>query len=481
MSFLPNQDQNGQSPQGVTTPNPMAVGNPPPQAGGSAGAGTGATKGGGTPGGGTPTQFGSSASKLGDYLSANAPQIQGQANTISNNLNTQYGQVGNDITNAANQFGQSVAAGYTAPNQTLVDQAAANPAGFASNPSNVSGFQAQYNDQYKGPTAYEATTPYANIQNEVTNAVQGANALNTQGGLASYFGKQGSNPTQASNTLDALLIQGNPNAQKQVAQAAGQFSNLTPQFNQSVTTANAQVSPAQQAAQQAAQYAKSQIGNTATGFGDTLNQNLTKAQANQTAYNTEANQAYSQLTPIQQWLQAYQGGGGTGVSGADNPLTQYLSQTPVTMPVSGANLATPEQYQEAAALQQLIGQGYQSPLDQANVSQAGTAPAIPTATPYNLNNLVEQIGTQATNSLYGANPIQGLSTPTVNQESTAVTRGANGGFGGVSGSQAYADLMNELQTINPGAFAQLMGPAFGGSTPQPLQFPNGHKQYVLNQ
>ena len=130
MSFLPINEQNQMSPQGQTTNAPTSQGNVPAQTGGSAGAGAGggAAKGSMT---GTPTQFGSSASKLGDYLSANAPQIQNTASNIAGGLNTQYGQVGTDINNATSQFGNQVNAGYNAANPDLTSQALANPIQFA--------------------------------------------------------------------------------------------------------------------------------------------------------------------------------------------------------------------------------------------------------------------------------------------------------------------------------------------------------------
>ena len=197
MAFLPPEQQNNQAPQGTTSTNPQQMaGMPPPQSGGSTGAGAGASKAGSSPSTGSPTQFGSSASKLGDYLSANAPQIQNQANNVVSGLNQQYGQVQGDISNAANQFGQQVQQGYAAPNQALVNQAASNPTQFASDPNNVKAFQSQYNNSYSGPTSYESTTPYGNIQGEVNNAVQNAGLLNTQAGLQNYLGQtQGGNQT----------------------------------------------------------------------------------------------------------------------------------------------------------------------------------------------------------------------------------------------------------------------------------------------
>lgn len=404
MAFLPIQDQNNQAPQGQTTANPaQGTGNPPPQSGGSVGVGSGTAKTGGTPGSGTSTQFGSSASKLGDYLSANAPQITQQASGVANNLNTQYGQVSGDIGNAVNQFGQQVSAGYAAPNQTLVDQTLANPTILAANPTNLAGFQAQYNDTYTGPQNFESTTPYGTIQNEVSNAVQSAAPLNTQAGLQGYFAKNGGpNQTQASNTLDALLIQGNPNAQQTVNTAAGQFANLTPQLTTATAGADAGVTTAQQAAQQAAQYAQGQFGNTVNNFNQGINTELTNAnntnQQNIANYNADVkgltagnfltpqqmqslgvtqSQYNSLLAPVTEaatpnWYVDRNSGAQSTPTNIN--LNQWLQQLSAAPAATANQVATPEQFAEQQALSQLGG-GQPLPgalLDPTLAAQAGT-------------------------------------------------------------------------------------------------------------
>ena len=391
MSFLPISEENQQAPTGATTPSP--TGTPPPQGGGSAGAGQ---TGGGATGAstGSPTQFGSSASKLGDYLTANAPQIQGQADKVAGGLNTQYQGLQNEVAQGGQQFGQQVQGGYAAPNQDIVNQATSNPTQFASDPNNVKGFQAQYNDAYTGPSSYEGSTPYTNIQGEVSKAVQGAGQLGTQAGLQSYLaGTQGGNQTQASNTLDTLLLQGNPGAQQTVQNAAGQFGGLNNQLSQSVTAQDQGVQAAQQAAQNAAQYAQGQFNPVVQNFGDQITQGANTAEAGRTAYNTAQQQNYNQLTPMQQYLQQYLGN--SGVTMDNNPLTPYLNMTPVTNPITTANYATPDQYAEAAALQQLGGNGTNVPLNQSNLSQAGTAPNVPTLPGYNMRDLTQNLATNA--------------------------------------------------------------------------------------
>lgn len=402
MSFLPINEQNQQAPQGQTTNAPTSQGNVPTQTGGSAGAGQGggAAKGTST---GTPTQFGSSASKLGDYLSANAPQIQNQANQVTNNLNQQYGQVGTDIGAAANQFGQQVSQGYAAPNQDVVNQALANPTQFVSNPNNVSAFQAQYNDTYKGPQNFESTTPYSNIQNEVNTAVQNAGLLNTQAGLQNYFSQgAGPNQTKASNTLDTLLLTGNPQAQQQIQQAAGQFQSLTPQFQNTVTAADQGVTAAQQAAQQAQQYAQGQANPYAQNFNTGLQNAVTTNETGRNAYNQSLagnqaaattgrtnlfntqNQNLQKLLSGYGWLTSLGAGSNSpqmqsgetnlgkalapNTSAYDAILAEQMNNNPATL----ANTSTADQYAQANALSQLLGTNYNNPLNQADISQAGT-------------------------------------------------------------------------------------------------------------
>jgi len=382
MSFLPINEQNQMAPQGQTTNAPTSQGNVPAQTGGSAGAGAGggAAKGSMT---GTPTQFGSSASKLGDYLSANAPQIQNTASNIAGGLNTQYGQVGTDINNATSQFGNQVNAGYNAANPDLTSQALANPTQFAATPNNVSAFQGQLNDTYTGPQNFESTTPYSNIQNEVNTAVQNGGLLGTQAGLQNYFQQQynanggGNNNTQASSTLDALLLGNNPTLQR----AVGQFQQLPGQFNQNVATADALVPQAQQNAANIAAQTQGQFNTGVQNFGNQLTQNAAQAEAQRTAYNNELNNYYNNITPVEQqvegWLGQLPGNVGANVP---NVFGQAISQNPlITNAITAQNYATPQQYAEAAALQQLAGTNnpITLPINASTANLAGTAPSVP--------------------------------------------------------------------------------------------------------
>jgi hypothetical protein len=189
---------------------------------------------------------------LSAYLTENAPQVQGQANTIAGNLNSTYGQVNTDLGNTVGQFNQQVASSYTAPNQQLLSQEKANPTAFASNAGNVSAFQGQLNDVYNGPQNFESTTPYSNIQDEVSQAVTDAGLWNSPAGVTSAYQQAEPNANPGIVSLDSALLQGTPGAMQTVTNAAAPYQNLTGYLANDVTTADQGVANAQQTAQQTA-------------------------------------------------------------------------------------------------------------------------------------------------------------------------------------------------------------------------------------
>lgn len=372
MSFLPINEQNQQAPTGQTTNAP--AGNPPPVSSGSAGTATG---GGGAKGSITasPIQFGSSASKLGDYLSANAPQITNQANAVAGKFNDQYSQLNQGIQNAANQFNQQVQGGYAAPDQNIVNQAVSNPTQFTATPENIAKFQAQYNNQYTGPQNFEGSTPYSDIQGQVSNAVNQGNLLQSQAGLASYLQGQSKNPTKASSTLDSLLLSGNPEAQQTVQNAGKQFNNLTGQLETATGAANQGVQSAKDASAAAAKYAQDTFNPYVQNFGNQLTQGAQTAEAGRNAYNTSLNNFYGSAVPIEQQINQWAGTlpGGQSVNDLIAPIIAANNQGENINPITAQNYATPEQYAQAQAIQQLLGGKGQLPIDQTTVNQAGTA------------------------------------------------------------------------------------------------------------
>lgn len=398
---IDESEQNKFGGTGVTTPNPQDEA--PPESG-STGAGASGTGAGAAPTQATSTQFGSSASKLSDYLSANAPQVESMGSSISGELGTQYGKLQGDINKAGSDFGSAVQGGYTPANQELVNQAASNPAEFAKDPNNISNFQKQLNNSYTGPQNFEGFEPYGKVQGDVASAVQGAGLLNSTGGLSSYLqNKAQGTYTPGMNTLDTTLLQASPNASKMVKDATKPYEGLTDYLNQTAQNSNKLVDPAKQAAAQTGQYARDQFAPVTQQFQQGLTSNAANQEANRLAYNTSSNsnqsaaqaQRAALLQAQQDAIHKYTGnvnnlaGPNAAAQNARignmidptsylSSLDPYLTGNQITNPATIANTANAGQYQEDAALSQLLGSGYTPTLDQANVGQAGTYQA-PTA------------------------------------------------------------------------------------------------------
>ena len=303
---------------------------------------------------------------LSAYLTANQPQINQQAQTIAQGLTNQYGQITNDINNAAADFGTQVQSGYGQPNQDLTNEAAANPSAFISNPSNVAAFNSLYNDTYTGPNSFESTAPYGTVQNEVTNAAQNAALTNTIPGLETYFQSQNPNATKGGNILDAVLLQGSPEAQATIANAAKPYQSLQDYLTGQTTTADQGVQTAQQAAANEAQTLQNQFtgtGGIAPSFAKTLADEFSTAQKE---YQDEL--AAAQDPNYQKNVAILNSEYGSNYPTYDKLVAPTLE-----------SVATPDEYAMAQALGQLMGEQFTSPLP--GERPAGTNEWFPTTIP----------------------------------------------------------------------------------------------------
>lgn len=378
---LPENEQNKFGPTGPTTAFPAQI----PQTGGSAGS---AQAKGAPPGVGTSTQFGSNASKLSDYLSANAPNIEQFGNKIAGDLTQGYSQAQQGIDTGYQNFNNQVNSGYSQANPDLVNQAASNPTKFASNPDNVKQFQSLYNNQYKGPENFESTQPYSDINSSVNKAVENASLASSPQGLGTYLSGSGYSPfsTQGVKSLDTALIQGNSGARNAISTAAQPYQNLSGYLSNKTSDANKNVATAKQNAQQTSQDVQNRFtgaGGVVPTFqadiqkrvGDTQNQEISRNKAVEDFISgnaTDEDLNLLNITPQQKtdlfndaaYLKPYVGNidlgrFSTGPTGMDD--------------YSPEKIATPDDYAMAAALSQLTGQP--GSLDQSKASLAGTSPS----------------------------------------------------------------------------------------------------------
>lgn len=380
---IPEDEQNKFANKGQTTPYPVPTGGGAPTSGAGA-----------PPGQATSTQFGSNASKLSDYLKANQDQVKAFGNQVAGNLNTGYNSILDSMNQGFGNFNQQVNQGYAQPNQKLVDQAASNPSEFVKNQGNVDAFKSLYNNQYTGPNNFESSQPYANINDQVNQAVQNTGMLNTQSGLTSYLNNYlgGANKTQGMQNLDTLLLQRSPEARQAISNAAAPYKGLTNMLANKMQEADTNVANAKKSAQDNAASVQNQFigqGGVIPSFQNDLNQRVSSAQQtaadrikavqdllNNPTYDASSDstkQALSDLGLTQGQYEQFRGLNFPNTS-TTTPQVNYNGyvtfQNPQAM-LNAGNVASADDYARAAALQQLTGQDMSGFLNPMNSNLAG--------------------------------------------------------------------------------------------------------------
>lgn len=355
----------------------------------------------------TPNQPSSSVApapftNLGSYLQVNAPQIQGMAEKVSGQLGQTYETAKGAVDTGAQAIQNQITSGYAAPNQALVEQAAANPTQFAATPENVAAFQAQYGNQYTGPASAEVTPDYTTTQGAVQKAVNEAATLGNYGGLQSYLTKNlETNPTQAMSALDTALLNQSPEAISQINAQAARFPSLTEYLNQIVAEQNKNIEGAKKTAAETAESTQNKFigeGGVIPSFQSDLAQRLAEAR---TAAETQGKAAvgalgdFSKFNPdVMNILGITPEEANRFVAGKEildkygstvNPATgepyynaasfnlkNFATQFSPDVQIRPENFASQADYAKAAALAQLTGQDLTGFLNPENAPKAGT-------------------------------------------------------------------------------------------------------------
>ena len=397
MAYDPNQQDNAQQQNQQPQNQEMQ-----PTTSSAPGAGPGSSTGKSAAPQANPTQ---PFQNLQAYLGANAPQTEDQANKIAGDLNNQYGQVTGDVNKAQTDFGTQVKGGYTQANPTLTNSAASDPGAFVGDQNNVKAFQNLYNDTYSGPSNFESTTPYGDLSKEVTGAASNATNFDTLPGMQTYFQGQNPNATQGGNTLDAVLLAGNPNAVSTIQNAAKPFAGLSDYLTNATNTADQGVTAAQKDAQGINQGLHDQftgangvIPTFESGVNNAVTQAQTQAQARNDAAkaalgNNPGNVSDQTLSDLGLTRDQYNvmtkeanfiNSGGPDLKSGMQPNSSWPAQVDLSSllglqqqsplaAITAGNTATGSDYTKAAALQQLTGMDLTSFLNPENAGQAGTA------------------------------------------------------------------------------------------------------------
>lgn len=264
--------------------------------GGAGGSGTGvAAAGAGTGPAASPVQQApnpqnsSGYTDVASYLNANQGGASKLGSQVSTNLTNNYNDTKAGIDNSYNSFTGQVNSGYVPENTDLINQVTADPTAAASDSTLSSGYQAQLNDTYTGPTQWD---DFGTQQGNVNNATQYGSLPTTPGGLnvltQQVEGQNGGPQSQGINQLDTLILGGSPTAMSQVQAAADPYSGLNDYINTQNTAGTQAIGQAQTAATKTAADALGAFtgaNGTLTNLDNTINTNATNAQNTATAQN----------------------------------------------------------------------------------------------------------------------------------------------------------------------------------------------------
>jgi hypothetical protein len=352
------------------------------------------------------------------YLNANQQGGQQLGQQVAGNITNAYNATKGGIDTSAQNTQKQISAGYIPENTQLIQQVSANPTAAASNKDTLSAFQGQLNDVYGGPTSWaDLGNQQANIATAQQNAdISRPGMANVMAQTVEQQLNPGQT-SAGINALDTLLLTGNPGAVQAVQQAASPYNDLNAYLNSQNAGIGQQVTGAQDSAQRAAANALAAgtggVNTLNTNITGATQKALTDAQARQASikadianlyggqaagttgttlgvygggttpwYNTQ-NYNVGQLAPedlaamgmTQDQWNALQGSmqqaGTTGTVNsnfAGSPhhfaatrptsqydIGQYLNQIDPTQAINAGNVATPEQYAQMNAWNQLLG------------------------------------------------------------------------------------------------------------------------------
>lgn len=387
MAFVSNMDNDEQK-------NP-AQGAVPPSGGAgvqlapSGGVGsTGASPQPGQPGAGG--QF----ATLDKYLNANQGQAEPLANKITQGIGQQYNALDTQNNATISGINKQVqnAPGYTASNPDVLAQEAANPVAFAGDQGNIKQFQGLLNNSYGGPLTAESTADYTKQQNAVNNAIsQGKQQTTTEAGRKQLLEQNEAAPSTSVTGLNSAILSQDPNAQAKVENAYKPFSNLLTNLQTGAQNVNATIGQEQADATKSSSAANKQIADQVNALNTNVNNTVTQAEAARQKYNTDLQKYQTQYNPISTNINSLnelfkgapvQTNFGGNYGQITNPFTSTLGQTVNNNVANANNVATEDQYNQAAAFQKLLNGlnlGIPTPtLNQSTINLAGTYVPQPT-------------------------------------------------------------------------------------------------------
>lgn len=356
--------------------------------GGGAAIGQGGTSTGGNPSTTQPVQTNQPSQNFAnvqDYLKANQQQGENFGGQFVSTVGQGVGKAQSDIDTAAQNAQNQITSGTVSAQPGLAQEAKTTPTLVTSDADKLAQFQKEYNAEYTGPQSFEASDQYTTAANAANTATQTGAELGSTGGrqqlLQDVFGVYG----QGNKGLDQTLLQ-NSSAYTGVAPLAQSFQSVNDYLKAAANQTNQQATQGQATTQATKAGATGALAGNLTAFQNQINAETAAAKADLQAkadryakdfasgdaltiakdlreLKTDPNAPYY---PIQDYLQAL-----NQDYGVRPDISNYNNFNPAGQ-VTAANVATPEEYANAAAYQKLTGEDYSGILNPANATQAGT-------------------------------------------------------------------------------------------------------------
>lgn len=383
MAYVANDDEEEQTQPGGVSPSGGGGGVhlAPSSAVGAVGTGAG------TSGNGQGTGGGSFAT-INQYLNANQGEAAPLAGQITAGITNQYNTLQGQNSQVASDLNNQVNSGYTAEDQGLLGQEAADPTNFAANAANVTGFQGQLNDKYTGPQSAETNNEFTGQQSNLNTAIaNGQAATQTEAGREGLLAGTEKTPTQGVTALNSAILSQDPNATNSIETAYQPFQNLVSGLNSTGQQVDQNIAGAQGQAQQASTDANNQIQSQVTGLNNTVGGENTALTNQFNGYNSAVGTVQTAANTANSGIQNYLNTT-PQVTADTSALNPYLNLAPLTGAApTDATSATSQDYALQNALQTLNGATpLNTDITQATAGQAGTA------LPQNFQSLVSQLG-----------------------------------------------------------------------------------------
>lgn len=272
----------------------------------------------------------------------------GLAGKVAGNIQGQAEQVKNDTNAAQTNFKSQAEQNRVGYDENTVNNAVNNSAEFAKDDNNVNKFQTMLNAKYNGPQQIQDV-------NALQNKAQGVQDLANQSGseagrfglLKTMFNKP--SYTGGQQRLDNLLLQGNQGQLKQLTGTRALGGQAVNAVNNAQQDAIGTAQMAKDEAAATAAKTQEQLNSGISGFDNSLNDRLQKAES-------DRQNQYAQM------LRDADQGKLNGVLGADNlmgretygvNLRDYIKNNSLAGTKQG--VATDADYARAAALSKLSG------------------------------------------------------------------------------------------------------------------------------